>query len=55
MKRKKTALSMYSSKAQRKRKSKDTGKKIGRSRILHYPRLTKDLDSTIEYEEEEEN
>ena len=51
MKKKKTALSLYASKAQRKRKG--SLKKIGRPQILHYPRSTKDLDSTIEYEEEE--
>ena len=48
-----TALSLYASKAQGKRKRKGSLKKIGRPRILHYPRSTKDLDSTIEYEEEE--
>ena len=53
MKKKKTALSLYASKAQRKRKRKGSLKKIGRPWILHYPRSTKDLDSTIEYEEEE--
>ena len=55
MKRKRTGLSLYASKAQRKRKRKGSLKKIGRPQILHYPRPTKDLDSTIEYEEEQES
>ena len=54
MKRKRTGLSLYASKAQRKRKRKGSLKKIGRPRIVRYPRPTKDLDSTIEYKEEDE-
>ena len=52
MKRKKTALSLYSSKVRRKRKKTDTTRRIGRPPILRFPRPTKDLDSTIEYEDE---
>ena len=54
MGKKKTVLSLYSSKIRRKREKKDTTKRIGRPRVLHFPKPTKDLDSTLPYEDEEE-
>ena len=53
MKKKKTGLSLYTSKNRWKIKKKN-GKRIGRPHTLKFPRLTKDHDITFGYEEEEE-